>query len=86
MCNDNAIKLLAQAISEQAGAIRALEATLLGVLQAGSDSPALRESVAAVLEREYANVLAASTNPLEAEWFELIRARAMEALQAPPAG
>lgn len=86
MDHDAAIRELARLVSAQSGAIRALEAALIGALHTGSTSAALRGSVAEALEHEYANVLAASTNPLEAEHFEATRARVMEALQVPPGG
>lgn len=84
MDQEECIRELARLVSMQFGTIRALEAALLGALRTGSASTELRESVFAALEQEYSNVLAASTNPLEAEQFEATRARVMEALQSPP--
>ena len=68
--NEDPISILAKSLSEFAGRLSAMDATLRGILATFSDSPELIAAVFSELEKEYANHLQVSQNKVFIEEFE----------------
>lgn len=76
------IKLLAELVSEQGGALRMLEAVALGLLDELATDPRVSGAVVLRLEEAYSQSLARSSNAIEHEELDALRNRLLEAMNA----
>lgn len=75
------IQILTELVSEQAGALRMLEAVAMGLLEPLAEDPRVSGAVAHRLEEAYATSLACSSNVIEHDELDALRQRLLHVMK-----